>query len=50
MKLKNKRVLITAGPTWVKIDKVRVISNTASGKTGLLFADAFKRLGSKVTL
>jgi phosphopantothenoylcysteine decarboxylase / phosphopantothenate---cysteine ligase len=50
MRLKNKKVLITAGPTWVKVDEVRVISNTASGKTGLLFADAFNRLGAKVTL
>ena len=27
---KNKRILITAGPTWIAIDKVRMISNTAT--------------------
>jgi len=36
--LKNQRILITAGPTWVSIDPVRVISNTASGETGRLLA------------
>ncbi len=48
--LKNKLVLITAGPTWVKIDDVRVISNTATGLTGTLLANKFSRLGAKVTL
>lgn len=50
MRLRNKKVLITAGPTWVKIDSVRVISNTASAETGMLLAKAFSKLGSKVTL
>lgn len=44
------RVLITAGPTWVPIDDVRVISNTASGETGVLLANALQRMGAKVTL
>jgi phosphopantothenoylcysteine synthetase/decarboxylase len=48
--LKNKKVLITAGPTWVAIDNVRVISNTASGETGILLAEKLKNLGAKVTL
>lgn len=48
--LKGKRVLITAGPTWVAIDKARVISNTASGQTGLILAEKFKKLRVKVTL
>lgn len=48
--LKNKRVLITAGPTWVPIDSVRVISNIATGKTGILLAEELQRLGAKVTL
>ncbi|MBU1870388.1 MAG: phosphopantothenoylcysteine decarboxylase, partial [Candidatus Omnitrophica bacterium] len=48
--LKNKRILITAGPTWVAIDSVRVISNTATGETGILLAEEFSRLGAKVTL
>lgn len=50
MALKNKRVLITAGPTWVPIDKVRVISNIATGETGILLAERLQRLGAKVTL
>ncbi|MDO8662617.1 MAG: phosphopantothenoylcysteine decarboxylase [Candidatus Omnitrophota bacterium] len=48
--LKGKKVLITAGPTWVPIDSVRVISNTATGKTGILLADSLARQGAKVTL
>jgi len=48
--LKNKKVLITAGPTWVKIDRVRVISNAASAETGILLAKKFSSLGAKVTL
>lgn len=48
--LKGKKVLITSGPTWVPIDKVRVISNTSTGKTGILLANKFARQGSKVTL
>jgi len=48
--LKNKRILITAGPTWVPIDSVRVISNTATGKTGILLAERLAKLGAKVDL
>ena len=47
---KNRRILITAGPTWVPIDNVRVISNTASAETGILLAEKLLRLGAKVTL
>jgi len=46
----NKRFLITAGSTWVAIDKARVISNIASGETGFLLAEKFKKIGAKVTL
>ncbi|MDD3087192.1 MAG: phosphopantothenoylcysteine decarboxylase [Candidatus Omnitrophica bacterium] len=48
--LKGKKVIITAGPTWVRIDSVRVISNIASGETGILLAEKFNKLGAKVTL
>lgn len=48
--LRNKKVLITAGPTQVAIDKVRVISNIATGQTGILLAEKFKKAGAKVTL
>jgi len=46
----NKRILITAGPTWVAIDKVRVISNTATGETGIILARELACLGASVTL
>jgi phosphopantothenoylcysteine decarboxylase/phosphopantothenate--cysteine ligase len=49
-KLKGKRILITAGPTWVPIDSVRVISNIASGATGILVAKKLECLGAQVTL
>ncbi|MDD5097159.1 MAG: phosphopantothenoylcysteine decarboxylase [Candidatus Omnitrophica bacterium] len=47
---RNKKVLITSGPTWVRIDKVRVISNTATGNTGILLAKKFQEEGCQVTL
>ncbi len=50
MSLKNKRILITSGPTWVPIDKVRVISNIATGRTGVVLADELRRSGAAVTL
>ncbi|MBF0483942.1 MAG: phosphopantothenoylcysteine decarboxylase [Candidatus Omnitrophica bacterium] len=48
--LKNKKVLITCGPTWVPIDEVRVISNVSSGQMGHILASAFLREGCQVTL
>ncbi len=48
--LKGKKILITAGPTQVKIDPVRVISNIATGETGKLLARLASRRGAKVTL
>lgn len=42
--------MITAGPTWVALDRVRVISNLATGETGCILAEEFKKLGAKVTL
>ncbi|MFH1622585.1 MAG: phosphopantothenoylcysteine decarboxylase [Candidatus Omnitrophota bacterium] len=50
MGLKGKKILITAGPTWVPIDKVRVISNIASGKSGILLAKQANKKGARVTL
>ena len=50
MSLKNKSILITAGPTWVPIDAVRVLSNRASGETGFLLAEKLKQAGAKPTL
>ena len=47
---KNKKVLVTAGPTWVAVDRVRVLTSIFSGETGLRFARHFKDLGADVTL
>ena len=48
--LKNKKVLITAGPTLEPIDPVRFISNHSSGKMGYRLAEEAKRLGAFVCL
>ena len=48
--LKNKNILITAGPTQEPIDKVRYISNRSSGKMGFAIASTAQSLGGKVTL
>ncbi len=48
--LKNKKVLMTAGPTIEYIDPIRVISNQSSGKTGVLLAEELVAAGAKVTL
>ena len=48
--LKNKHIVITAGPTQEPIDRVRYISNRSSGKMGFAIASAAQNLGAKVTL
>ena len=48
--LKNKKILMTAGPTIEYIDPVRVITNQSSGRTGVLLASELVSAGSKVTL
>ncbi|MDC1378080.1 bifunctional phosphopantothenoylcysteine decarboxylase/phosphopantothenate--cysteine ligase CoaBC [Flavobacteriaceae bacterium] len=48
--LKDKRVLITAGPTYEAIDPVRFIGNHASGKMGFALAEVAANLGAKVIL
>lgn len=48
--LSNKRILITAGPTYEKIDPVRFIGNYSSGKMGFALAEECKRRGAEVTL
>ena len=49
-KLKGKKILITAGGTKEKIDPVRYISNSSSGKMGLALADIAYSMGAQVTL
>lgn len=48
--LLGKTILITAGPTYEKIDPVRFIGNYSSGKMGFALAEACARRGAKVRL
>ena len=48
--LYNKKVLITAGPTYEAIDPVRFIGNHSSGKMGFEIAKASANLGAEVIL
>ena len=48
--LKGKKVVITAGPTYEKIDPVRFIGNYSSGKMGFALAEECADRGAEVTL
>lgn len=48
--LSGKKVLITAGPTYEKIDPVRFIGNYSSGKMGFALAEVCAEQGAEVTL
>ena len=48
--LRNKKVLITAGPTYEAIDPVRFIGNHSSGKMGFELAKEAAKLGAEVIL
>lgn len=48
--LKGKKILITAGPTYEKIDPVRFIGNYSSGKMGFALAEECAKRGAEVTL
>ncbi len=48
--LKDKKILVTAGPTYEAIDPVRFIGNHSSGKMGFDIANAAANLGAQVTL
>ncbi len=48
--LKGKKVMITAGPTYEKIDPVRFIGNYSSGKMGYALAEVCAERGAEVTL
>ena len=48
--LSGKKVMITAGPTYEKIDPVRFIGNYSSGKMGFALAEECLRRGADVTL
>ena len=46
----GKKILITAGPTYEKIDPVRFIGNYSSGKMGYALAEECAARGAEVTL
>ena len=48
--LSNKKVLITAGPTYEAIDPVRFIGNHSSGKMGYAIAECMAEQGAQVDL
>lgn len=48
--LSKKKILITAGPTYEKIDPVRFIGNYSSGKMGFALAEECAARGAEVTL
>lgn len=48
--LTQKKIVITAGPTYEKIDPVRFIGNYSSGKMGFALAEACAAQGAQVTL
>ena len=48
--LKGKTVMITAGPTFEKIDPVRFVGNYSSGKMGIALADECASRGANVVL
>lgn len=49
-KFAGKKVMITAGPTYEKIDPVRFIGNNSTGKMGYAIAEEFASQGAEVTL
>lgn len=48
--LDGKKILITAGPTYEKIDPVRFIGNYSSGKMGFALAEECAKRGAEVEL
>lgn len=48
--LEGRRILITAGPTYERIDPVRFIGNYSSGKMGIALAEECARRGARVDL
>ena len=48
--LKGKKILITAGPTYEKLDPVRFIGNYSSGKMGFAIAEEAAQRGAEVIL
>jgi len=50
LRLKGKKAIVTAGPTFEPIDPVRFIGNRSSGKMGVAIAEALAAQGASVEL
>jgi len=50
LRLKGKKALVTAGPTYEAIDPVRFIGNNSTGKMGFAIAEELARQGAEVNL
>lgn len=50
LKLKGVRALVTAGPTYERLDPVRFIGNFSTGKMGIAIAEVLAERGATVTL
>jgi phosphopantothenate--cysteine ligase len=48
--LKGKKILITSGPVWVPIDKVRIITSIFGGALGVIMAEKAQKMGADVLL
>ena len=48
--LQGRKIMITAGPTYEKIDPVRFIGNYSSGKMGIALAEELAERGAEVLL
>jgi phosphopantothenoylcysteine synthetase/decarboxylase len=48
--LAGHSILVTAGPTWVEVDRVRVLTTIFTGATGLAIARHLAECGAKVDL
>ena len=48
--LAGRRVLVTAGPTWERLDPVRYLGNRSSGRMGFALAAEAARRGAEVVL
>ncbi|MDD4333477.1 MAG: phosphopantothenoylcysteine decarboxylase [Patescibacteria group bacterium] len=48
--LNGKKIIVTAGPVWVPIDKVRIITNVFGGALGYEIANEAARQGAEVIL
>lgn len=48
--LRNKKILVTAGPVWVPIDRVRIITNIFRGTLGYTIAKEAAKKGAQTTL